>query len=200
MTRILRIALLLAAAHAGCAQAAVATDPGRVLSGDYGVEPSHTRVLFAVNHMGFTTWYGQFTGASGTLHLDSKHPAASSLSVTVPVASISTTNAKLDGELKGDDWFDAAKYQSITFQSTRVALTGRTGAHVDGNLTLHGVTKPVTLNVKFNGAGNNPLDHAYTVGFEVTGQIKRSDFGVSKYVPLVGDDVTLIISAAFERK
>ena len=71
---------------------------------------------------------------------------------------------------------------------------------MQGNLTLHGVTRPETFSVKFNGAGVNPLDHAYTVGFEVRGQIKRSDFGVSKYVPLIGDSVDVIISAAFEKK
>ena len=199
MTKFLRLCLMLTAGYAGAAHAAVQTDPARALSGTYRVEPAHTRVLFAVNHLGFTTYYGGFTGASGTLHLDTKHPAASGLEVSVPVANITTTNAKLDGELKSDDWFAAAKFPAITFHSDHVTLTGRGSADVAGTLTMHGVTRPLTLHVTFNGAGTNPLDHAYTAGFEVTGQVKRSDFGVSKYVPLVGDYVTLIISAAFER-
>ena len=191
--------LLATMLGAGCALA-VTTDPAQVRAGSYSLEPTHTRVLFAVNHMGFTTWYGQFTGAAGTLSLDPKHPAASQLSVTVPVASVSTSNATLDGELKAADWLDAAKYPTMTFKADKVVLAGRQGARVTGALTLHGVTRPVTLNVTFNGAGVNVLDHAYTVGFEVAGHIKRSDFGVTKYVPLVGDDVSLIISAAFEAK
>ena len=97
------------------------------------------------------------------------------------------------------DWLDAAKFPTATFKSDKITATKGT-AHVAGTLTLHGVTKPVVFTVTFNGAGVNPLDKAYTVGFEVRGRIKRSAFGVTKYVPLVGDDVDLIISAAFEQK
>ena len=140
--------------------------------------------------MGFTTWFGDFTNASGTLTLNPAKPAASTLSVTVPIATVSTTNAKLDSELKEADWLDAAKFPTATFTATRITASAGT-AKVAGTLTLHGVTKPVVFAVKFNGAGINPLDKAYTVGFEVRGQIKRSEFGVSKYIPLVGDDVQL---------
>ena len=87
----------------------------------------------------------------------------------------------------------------MTFHSTAVTPTGATTADVAGELTLHGVTKPVTLKVKFNSAGPNPLTKAYTTGFQVSGVVKRSDFGVSMYVPMVGDDVDLTISAAFEK-
>jgi polyisoprenoid-binding protein YceI len=187
-------------AAAPLAQAQVTTSPAAVQAGTYGVEPAHTRVLFSVNHLGFTTWYGDFTKATGTLTLDPKDPARSQVDVSVPTASIATTNTVLDGELKGADWFDAAKFPAITFKSTKVTVTSPGHAQVQGELTLHGVTKPVTLAASFNGAGVNPLSKAYTTGFEVSGKIKRSDFGVTKYVPLVGDEVTLIISAAFERK
>jgi polyisoprenoid-binding protein YceI len=192
----LSIALLLTApalAHAA------APAPSSVQPGAYKVEPVHTRMLFAVNHMGFTTWYGDFTGAKGALQLDPAAPARSQLEVSVPTASVSTTNAKLDGELKSADWFDAARYPTITFKSRTVTPTGPDSADIAGDLTLHGVTRPVTLHARYNGAGVNPLSKAYTVGFEVSGKIKRSEFGVSKYVPLVGDDVDLIISAAFEK-
>jgi polyisoprenoid-binding protein YceI len=86
----------------------------------------------------------------------------------------------------------------MVFKSTKVTETGKDAAKVTGDLTFHGVTKPVTLAVKFNGAGTNPLDKKYTAGFEVSGKIKRSDFGMKTYVPLIGDDVDLIISAGFE--
>jgi polyisoprenoid-binding protein YceI len=182
------------------AAAQVSTNPAAANSATYSVEPSHTRVLFSVNHMGFTTWYGNFSNASGTLKLNVKHPADSSVTVTIPTASVTTTNAKLDSELVAADWFDAAKYPTFTFASTKVTPTGHGTAKVEGNLTLHGVTKPVVLNAKFNAGGTNPLDHVYTVGFDATTSINRSDFGVSKYIPLVGNDVNITISAAFEQK
>jgi polyisoprenoid-binding protein YceI len=137
---------------------------------------------------------------SGSLNLDPKKPADSALEIHIPVATVSTTNAKLDGELKSDAWLGATQFPEIVFKSTKVTETGKDTAKVTGDLTLHGVTKPVTLAVKFNGAGTNPLDKKYTAGFEVSGKIKRSDFGVKTYVPLIGDDVDLIISAGFEHK
>ena len=194
------LAAIVAAGLTGAAPAQIVTTPAAVHPGAYTVEPYHTRVLFAVSHFGFTTYYGNFTGVTGSLTLDPKKPSDSKLSISIPTASVSTTNPVLDGELKSADWFDAAKYPAITFTSTSVTPTGHGNAKVAGDLTLHGVTKPVTLQVKFNGAGVNPIDKAYTAGFEVSGKVKRSDFGVTKYVPYVGDDVTLIISAAFEQK
>jgi polyisoprenoid-binding protein YceI len=175
-------------------------DPAAVQGGAYVVEPSHTRIQFSVDHLGFSTWYGDFTGASGSLTLDPKAPANSRLVVAIPTASISTTNTTLDGELKSADWFDAAKYPTITFVSTKVTPTGKDRALVAGELSFHGVTRPVTLQARFHGAGMNPLSKAYTAGFDVTGKIKRSDFGVTNYVPIVGDEVSLTISGAFERK
>lgn len=189
-------AVLMATATAASAQT---PSPATVQAGTYAVEPVHTRVLFAVDHMGTSTWYGDFTHASGTLKLDPKNPVASQVEVSVPMATVSTTNATLDGELKGPDWFDAAKFPTMTFKSTKVTVTGPGRATIAGALTLHGVTKPVVLNARFHGAGPNPMTKAYTVGFDATGKIKRSDFGVSKYVPLVGDQVDLILSAPFVR-
>ena len=188
---------LLAAPLAAQAQLA-SHDAAKIEAGSYAVEPYHTRILFSVSHMGFTTYFGDFTGASGTLTLNPKSAAASALDVSVPVDSVSTTNAKLDGELKSPDWFDAAKYPTITFKSTKVTRAGANMAKVNGDLTMHGVTKPVVLTVTFGGAGTNPLDKKYTAGFEATGRVKRSDFGVTKYVPLIGDMVDITISGAFE--
>ncbi|MDR3508042.1 MAG: YceI family protein [Caulobacteraceae bacterium] len=181
------------------AQTAPSTDPAKVPAGAYAVESSHTRVLFAINHMGFTTYYGDFTGVSGSLTVDPAKPAASAVSVSIPTASISTTNATLDAELKAADWLDAAKYPTITFKTTSVTPTGASTADVTGDLTLHGVTKSVTLAAKFNAVGPNIMTRKITVGFDGTAHIKRSDFGVTKYVPLIGDQVDVIISAAFEK-
>ena len=88
----------------------------------------------------------------------------------------------------------------MSFKSEKVVATGKDTADVEGQLTLHGVTRPVTLHATFNGAGVNPMDKHYTVGFDAKGRIKRSDFGVKTYVPLIGDEVDLILSAAFEKQ
>jgi len=190
--------IAVSAATAALAQPAA---PAGVQAGTYAIEPIHTRVLFAVTHTGNSTWYGDFTHASGTLTLDPKNPAASKLEVSVPVDTISTTNAVLDKELKGADWFDAAKFPTMTFRSTKITPSGPQSADVAGELTLHGVTKPVVLHAKLKGAGPSPLGHAYMVGFDATGRIKRSEFGISKYLPaVVGDDVDLILSAPFVKK
>jgi polyisoprenoid-binding protein YceI len=193
------LVLALSFAVPALAQTAPSRSPADVQAGAYKVEPNHTRMLFAVSHMGFSTWYGDFTHASGSLTLDAAHPENSAVEVSAPVASLTTTNSVLDGELKSADWFDAARYPTITFKSQHVAVTAPGEADVAGELTLHGVTRPVTLHARFNAAGVNPLTKAYTVGFQVSGKIKRSEFGVTKYVPLIGDDVDLIISAAFEK-
>jgi polyisoprenoid-binding protein YceI len=201
MQKTLSAALLSAALLAPHAFAqATITSGAKVQAGVYDIQASHTRVLWSTSHMGFTTWYGEFTKTSGTLSLDPAHPAASQLSIKIDTASVSTSNAMLDGELTGAKWFDAAQYPEIDFVSTKVKQTGANTAQVTGNLTFHGVTKPVTLNVKFNGAGVNPIDKKYTAGFEVSGEIVRSDYGMKIDAPLIGDDVKLIISAAFEHE
>jgi polyisoprenoid-binding protein YceI len=190
------LTLLSASAGAQPASSSFASVP----PGDYAIEPVHTRILFSLSHLGTSTWYGDFTHASGAARIDPAHPAASSVEVSVPIASVSTTNATLDGELKGADWFDAAKFPTMTFKSRQITVTGPDRGEIVGDLTLHGITKPVTLRAKFNAAGPNPLTHAYTAGFDATGVIKRSDFGIITDLPLVGDEVTLIISAPFVRK
>lgn len=191
---------LMSASTLAPAATTASVDFAAMKAGDYAVEPLHTRILFSLSHLGFTTWYGDFAHASGMAKIDPAHPTASSVEVSVPAASISTTNATLDSELKGADWFDAAKFPAMTFKSRQITVTGPDAGEMVGDLTLHGVTRPLTLQVKFHGAGVNPLSHAYTAGFDATGSIERSDFGVAKYVPMVGDKVSLIISAAFERK
>ena len=192
-------AVLLALATSAVAADTFSTNPAAVVAGVYTVEPAHTRVQFAVKHIGFTSFYGDFTGVSGSLSLDPKTVAASKLDVTIPVASVSTTNRALDGELAGADWLDAATYPTMRFVSTRVVQTAAGKATITGNLTMHGITRPVVLMASFNGSGVNPLDKAYTVGFDATTTLKRSDFGVKTYVPMVGDETSLRISAAFEK-
>lgn len=182
------------------AQTPPTRDPAQIQAGTYAVDPGHTQVGWRVSHMGFSNYAGGFSDVSGTLELQPKNPASAKLSVKIPVASVATTSAKLTDELKGDQWLDAAKFPDMTFVSTKVAPAGKDHAKVTGDLTLHGVTKPVTLDVTLVGAGVNPLSKKYTVGFEATGTLKRSEFGVKTYVPLIGDELHLTIAGAFEKQ
>ena len=198
MTRLTYGAALAALALSTAAHAA--GDPASVKAGSYALDPNHARVQFTVSHMGFSEWYGEFAGAKGALTLDPANLASAKVDVTIPVASVSTTNAKLDDELKSAEWFDAAKYPTIRFVSTKVVKTAADKATVTGELTFHGVTKPVTLHAVFYGAGDNPMSKKATVGFNATTTLKRSDFGVKTYLPMIGDDVALRISAPFEKQ
>jgi polyisoprenoid-binding protein YceI len=184
------------------ASAATAGPPGSTLdsvkAGTYKVESYHTQVGFSLSHFGFTNYSGLFSGATGSLRLDPAHLGATQIEVSIPVQSIETTVPALTDELKGDKWFDATKFPQATFTSTNVTVAKNGEATIAGNLTLHGVTKPIVLHAHLMGAGVNPLDKMYTVGFQASGTIKRSDFGVSLYAPALGDEVKLSIAAAFE--
>lgn len=193
------VAVGLASTALTHASAQVATTTAsKVTAGTYNVEPYHTRIVFTVSHMGFTTWFGGFTTASGTLTFDPKSPSKSALDITFPTDSVTTTNPKLDGELKSPMWFDATKYPTIEFKSTKITVTGHDMGTIVGDLTFHGVTHPVTLHAHFNGAGVNPLDKKYTIGFDASGTLSRADWGVKTYEPLIGDKVGLQLSGAFE--
>ena len=189
---------ILAPAAGALAQAS--PDPAAVRAGAYKLESSHARVVWRVNHMGLSEWFGDFSHATGAAHLDPHDPAANSVEISIPAGSVSTTNGVLDGELKSSAWFDAAAFPAITFKSTAVKIDGPGKAEVLGDLTLHGVTRPVALRVTFHGAGLNALSRRYTVGFDATTSIKRSDFGVKAYLPAIGDDVDIEISAPFEKQ
>ncbi len=195
------VALLLPACGTILRAAAppVTHEPGEAPAGTYEIDPYHTQVIFVVVHLGFTNFYGNFSGASGSLTYAPAAPGAMAVSVSVPVSSVSTSVPKLDAILKGSDWLDAARFPAMAFKSTSVTQTGPKTADVAGLLTLHGVTKPLTLHATFIGAGVNLLTHKQTVGFQLSGALKRSDFGVDRFVPLVSDEVSIMIAAAFEK-
>ena len=193
----LAAAILLSTVLAGPAIAQVTKEPAKIEGGAFKVDSDHTQVTFGVDHLGFSIYHGRFSNVTGSLELEPKSPAASKFEISLPTDSVSTTSAKLDGELKSADWLDAAQFPTVTFKSVSVKPEGAGKAAVTGDLTLHGVTKPVTLQVTLNGAGPNPFFKIYTIGFQATGHFKRSEFGVTKYAPAIGDDVTLTISAAF---
>lgn len=197
--------LVLSAAIVATSACALAFDApttklDTVPSGTYSIEPTHTSVLFGISHMGFSHFHGRFNTVSGDLKFDANAPEKSSVKVTIDIASIDTNHAELEGKLKGADWFDAAKYATATFTSTKVEKFTDTSGKVTGDFTLHGITKPLTLDVTFNGAGVNPISSVNMLGFSATAKIKRSDFGVSQYIPMVGDEVTLAIETELQLK
>ncbi len=182
------------------AQAAqVSTDPRQAPAGAYQIEARHTVVLFAIPHLGLTDYYGRFEKASGTLNFAPGSPEKSSVSVTVDTASLNVPNSELMTELVSADVFDAAKFPQATFVSTSVARTGPASGRMTGDLTLLGVTKPVTFDVTFNGGAPSPMGSGYYLGFHATTTIKRSDFGLDKmrWAGFVGDDVKLVIEGLF---
>lgn len=172
--------------------------PADVKAGTYAVEPGHTQIAFSLDHMGISPFAGWFSGASGSMRIDPAKIEATTLTVSIPVNSVQTTSAKLVEELNSADWLDTAKYPTATFKSTKVTRINDQTARIDGELTLHGVTKPETITARFFGAATNPMSKKASVGFLGRMPIKRSDFGVNKYVPLVSDETVLVINAAFE--
>lgn len=160
----------------------------------YTLDPNHTYVLWHINHLGFSEQSGKWM-AQGTLQLDKANPDKDKVNVTINVADMITGNPELDKHLKGKLFFDVTQFPTATFVSDKVDVTGKKTAKVKGMLTLHGVTKPVTLNVTFNNAAKNPITDKMTVGFSATADIKRSDFGIMTLIPKLGDNVKLEIEA-----
>jgi polyisoprenoid-binding protein YceI len=162
----------------------------------YKFDPNHTSVVWHANHFGFSNPSGRFTVKDGgSVTVDEAKPENSSVDVVIDVNSLVTGIDKFNEHLKSKDFLDAAKFPTAEFKSTSVKVTGKDTADVTGNLTLHGVTKPVTLAMKLNKIGEHPMSHKKAVGFTGSTTIKRSDFGISQYVPAVSDDVVLEIEA-----
>jgi polyisoprenoid-binding protein YceI len=160
----------------------------------YTVDPQHTFPHFSINHLGFSTLQGRFDKTSGTVTLD-RAAKTGSVEISIESASISTGFAKRDEHLRSPDFFNAAEFPAITYKSTAMHFKGDTPASVDGNLTILGVTKPVTLTIDAFNCGADPMDplkQKQKCGARASAQIKRSDFGVKFGLPLVGDDVKLV--------
>jgi len=168
----------------------------------YTLDPNHTQVQFIWNHYGFTDLTGQFGKIEGTLDFDAADPTKSSVSATIAIASVDSNIKKLDEKLLTSDYFDAEKFPTATFKSTKVekgATPDRLS--VTGDLTVHGVTKPVTLDVKVVKVGDHPLRKGPAAGFDATATLKRSDFGITTYLPMAADVVKIhVVVEAVEAK
>jgi len=158
----------------------------------YTIDNRHTFPSFEIDHMGFSIQRGRFNESSGKVVLDSAN-ARGSIDVTVMMASIDTGLAELEEHLRGKDFFDVAMYPTMTFKSDKLRFAGDKLIGADGTLTLHGVSKPVSLKIDHYHCGLNPIKLQSTCGANAVAHIKRSEFGVDKYVPMVGDDVKIAI-------
>jgi polyisoprenoid-binding protein YceI len=175
--------VLLAAVLVGSVNAAMAAD--------YTIDPTHTYPNFTVSHLGFSTMHGRFNKTSGSMSMD-RAKGTGSVEVVIDVASVDTGMEKRNKHLRSPDFFNAAEFPEMTYKSTKVTFQGD-GAKVEGNLTMKGVTKPVTLDVKSINCGVHPFSKKDVCGFDATAQIKRSDFGINYGLPAIGDVINITL-------
>lgn len=175
------------------------TAPSELPEGAYRLDPDHATVLFKIDHLGFSRLVGRFDRFDATLDLDPERPEAASLSARIEVASIDLNLPAFEEELRGPGWLDVGRFPEARFESRAIEITGERTGRITGDLTLHGITRPVTLEVTFNGGGSNLLTGRYTLGFAASGTVSRTAFDLGAYAPAIGDDVILEIHAEFQR-
>jgi polyisoprenoid-binding protein YceI len=167
----------------------------------YTFEPQHTQGVLRWNHLGFANPTAQFNAVEGTLEFDPADPTHSSVAVTIPLTSMSTGVPDLNDDFKSGDFFDFAKFPTATFKSRKIEKGATPDTlKVAGDLSVHGITKPVVLDVTINKVGTNPRNQVPTVGFEAMATLKRSDFGLGLYVPQVSDEIRIHITAEAAEK
>jgi polyisoprenoid-binding protein YceI len=164
-----------------------------IFSANYTFDPSHSFVEWQINHFGFSNPSGKWF-FEGTLNLDEKNPANSEVAIRIPLEAMVTGIPKLTEHLNSPDFFDVKKYPLATFESQSITVQSQT-ATIKGLLSLHGVTRPLTLHVKLNKLGMNPISHKKTAGFSGDATLKRSDFQIDRYLPGLSDSVKLNIEA-----
>jgi len=159
----------------------------------YTVDPVHSAVLFRIKHLNVSHCHGRFNDISGTVTFDPASPEASSFAVKLDADSVDTNNAKRDKHLKSPDFFNAKEFKTINFTSSKVKKTGDNKLEVMGELTLHGVTKPLTATFDLVGSSEGG-EHGRRVGFDTEFIIKRSEFGITSYLDTLSDEVRISVS------
>ena len=206
MRRLATLAALALAAYSPFAAALDPNTPPPVPAGAYTLDKLHTSLLFRVSHLGFSSYTGRFTSLDAKLDFDPARLAASRVSVTIDPRSISADNVPADflAMLSGKDWLNADDFPEMAFRSKTIEVTGANTFRIRGDLTLHGHTKPVVLDARYNGGyAGHPMEPRARIGFSAAGKFKRSDFGLSMGVPApgttmgVGDEVEVILESEF---
>ena len=160
----------------------------------YAIDAAHTSIIFGVSHMGYSFTYGRFNKLSGGYVLDRENPTASQFQLTISAASLDTNNPKRDQHLKSPDFFNVKEFPVMTFKSTLIKKIGDHEFEVMGDLSLHGVTQPITAKVRQTGTGKDPRTSKSVIGFETTFTLKRSDFGMKFMIPMISDEVEVIMA------
>lgn len=165
-----------------------------VLASDsYTIDSRHTFPSFEIGHLGFSTQRGRFNHTTGKLILDTKSQTGGSLNASIDSDSISTGLSELEAHLRGEDFLNSARFAQITFNSNQLKFSNEQLVAIDGNLNLHGITKPVHLTVDYFHCGINVISLKNVCGANMTTTLKRSDFGIDKYVPMISDEVKIMI-------
>ncbi|TFH07172.1 MAG: polyisoprenoid-binding protein [Nitrosomonadales bacterium] len=159
---------------------------------NYIVDPTHTYPHFAVSHLGYSTMHGRFDKTSGKLTID-RAAKVGSVDIIIEADSLNTGMKKRDAHLRSPDFFNTAEFPKVTYKSTAINFNGDTPTTVEGNLTLLGVTKPVTLIISSFKCGKNPMNQKAMCGIDAIAKMKRSDFGMNYALPGVGDNLKLTI-------
>lgn len=196
MLKRILLALLLVASLPAVADQKTGVAPPAAAMQKFDIDNNHTQVSFTYDHFGFSNPTSRLETITGSIELNQHDWGKSRVSVTMPLSGLHTGVEKLDAHLKSADFFDAGKNPDITFKSTKVEKAGENALKVTGDLTAHGVTKPVTLDVKINKIGENKMMQTQTAGFDADTTIKRSEWGVGAYVPNVSDEVKIHITVS----
>lgn len=167
-------------------------------SGTYTTDPKHRYIAFSYLHQGYSRPIIRWGDWDATLEWDAEQPESSSVNVLIDASSVDSGVEEFDGHLLGSRMFDAENYPEITFASTHLERTGGNTGKLIGDLTVKGITKPVTLDVTFNRGAFDENRNSHKVGFSATGKLLRSEFGIDLAIPFVGDEVDMIIEAEFE--
>ena len=167
--------------------------------GQYTIDPAHSSVHFKVDHFGFSKLVGRFNEFTATLDFDPDDPTATKLHAVIRAASVDFNNTDLEETIRGNRWLNTSAFLEATYTTLSTVQVGDNVLQFTGQLTLLGVSRPVELEVVFNGGANNFLTRRYTLGFAATGILKRSDFGMDSFIPAIGDDIYLDINAEFQR-
>ena len=176
------------------------TELASLKSGEYKVDPKHTRLLFKVNHLGFAKYVGRFNEFQANLDFTPDNMEAARLSAQVDMSSVDLNAEKLEQTLTGRGWFNVAEFPYARFETTHARLIDENKAVFTGDMTFLGKTVPIDIEVKFNGGGINILTASYTIGFEAHTRFLRSDFGLDKFIPAIGNTIELEIHAEFKRQ
>ncbi len=159
----------------------------------FEIDPVHSSIVFKIDHLGVAPFYGRFNNPAGTFSVDENNPENNIAEVTVNVENVDTNNEERDAHLKNEDFFDAKQHPDIVFKTTSFKQIETDKYDVTGDLTFHGVTRPINISVHRTGAAKDPWGN-FRMGFETSFTIRRSDFGMDKMLDLVGNEVSLIIA------